>query len=491
MSRIVIVGAGLAGLSAACHLSRTGHQVSVVESRSQVGGLAGEHRESGYTFDLGPTVLTMPDLIESTLAAAGGSLDLLPMTQLDPAYRAFFADGTSMDIWTDLDRMREQIGRMCGPGDLAAFDEFVPWLGRLYDVEMPNYIDRNFDSPLGLVNRPVPALDLVRMGAFGNLSSLVARRFADERLRRLFTFQALYAGLAPREARSIYAVISYMDAINGVFFPDEGMHALPRALARAATEAGVDIRLDSPVTRLPRDGSGRVTGVILDDEYVRADAVVCTVDLPTAYGTLLSDLRTPLSLRRPRYSPSAVVWHVGTADGTPEHLLHHNIHFGHEWARSFEELIGDRTLMSDPSRLVTVPTVTDPSRAPAGGSAMFVLEPVPDLSGSIDWEAERGPMRERLLAFLERSGYPTDIRAEQLVTPADWAVQGLASGTPFSLSHLFRQTGPFRPRNAPRNVPGLFFAGAGTTPGVGVPMVMISGRLAAERTVTFLGSAAA
>ncbi|MGB7450212.1 MAG: phytoene desaturase family protein [Ornithinimicrobium sp.] len=491
MSRIVIMGAGLSGLAAACHLSRSGHQVQVLEARSQVGGLAGEWTQAGHTFDLGPTVLTMPDLIESTLAAAGGSLDLLPMTRLDPAYRAFFADGSRMDIWSDHEAMREQIGRMCGRADAEAFDAFVPWLRRLYQAEMPHFIDRNFDSPLGLVSRPRPALELVRMGAFGNLSSLVGKRFADERLRRLFTFQALYAGLAPHEARGIYAVISYMDAINGVYFPDEGMHALPRAMARAATDAGVQIRLDAKVSLLPRDSSGRVTGVVVDQEYLPADAVVATQDLPTTYRTLLSDLDTPWSLRYPRYSPSAVVWHVGTGGATPEHLLHHNIHFGHDWERSFDQLIGEGRLMSDPSRLVTVPTVTAPGRAPEGGSTLFVLEPVPDLSGSVRWETERGPMRERLLSFLDAHGYPIDIRAEQLVTPDDWAEQGLSSGTPFSLSHLFRQTGPFRPRNAPKSVPGLFFAGAGTTPGVGVPMVLISGRLAAQRVVSYLEDAAA
>ncbi len=491
MSRIVIIGAGLSGLSTACHLSRTGHEVTVVESRSQVGGLAGEVTQDGHVFDLGPTVLTMPDLIESTLAAAGGSLDLLPMTQLDPGYRAFFADGSQMDIWTDPVRMRDQIASMSGLDDAKAFDEFVPWLKRLYDVEMPNFINRNFDSPLGLVNRPKPAASLVGMGGFGNLNSLVSKRFTDDRLTKLFTFQALYAGLAPHEARGIYAVISYMDAINGVFFPDEGMHALPRALAKAAQDAGVTIRLDTPVTVLPRDGSGKVTGVVLGDEYLAADAVVCTTDITTAYQTLLADVPTPLSLRKPRYSPSAVVWHIGTKDAAADHLLHHNIHFGHEWERSFDQLIGEGTLMSDPSRLVTLPTVTAPDRAPEGGSTMFVLEPVPDLTGTIDWEQQREPMRQRLLQFLERGGYPTDIRTEQFVTPADWADQGLASGTPFSLSHLFRQTGPFRPRNAPRNIPGLFFAGMGTTPGVGVPMVLISGDLAAQRVVSYLDAKAA
>ena len=495
MSRIVIVGAGLAGLATACHLSRTGHDITVVDERDQVGGLAVEWRDEGYVFDLGPTVLTMPSLIEATLAAAGSSLDALPMTQLDPAYRSFHPDGSHLDVVRDHDAMVAQIREVCGPEDAAAYDAYVPWLERLYDVEMPHFIDRNIATPLDLVSRPRAAQQLVRMGAFGNLDRLVGRRFRDPRLRKLFTFQALYAGVAPQKALGIYAVISYMDSVSGVFFPRDGMHALPEALAGAARSQGVTIRLQTPVTALHRDGGGRVRGVIAGDELIPADLVVHTGDVATAYRTLLAGARRPLALRRPTYSPSAVVWHVGTRGAPDPRLRHHNIHFGDAWARSFTELIDDRTLMSDPSRLVTVPTLTEPSRAPDGGSVLYVLEPVPALGrggrggGGLDWEREREPMRERLLGFLREHGYPTDIVTERLVTPGDWAAQGLAAGTPFSLAHLFRQTGPFRPSNAPRSLPGLVFAGAGTTPGVGVPMVLVSGRLAAERAVEQLGVA--
>ncbi|MDN5762814.1 MAG: FAD-dependent oxidoreductase, partial [Microlunatus sp.] len=190
---------------------------------------------------------------------------------------------------------------------------------------------------------------------------------------------------------------------------------------------------------------------------------------------------------RAQYSPSAVVWHVGVRGELPPEAAHHNIHFANEWAGAFDDLLKRGTLMGDPSRLVTIPSLDDPSLAPEGCSTLFVLEPVPNLrAGHLDWARERGPMRERLLAFLAAEGYPTDVVTEELVTPVEWQAQGMAAGTPFALAHTFGQTGPFRPPNLERRVPGLIFAGSGTVPGVGVPMVLISGKLAADRVGDYL-----
>ena len=217
-----------------------------------------------------------------------------------------------------------------------------------------------------------------------------------------------------------------------------------------------------------------------------ADAVVCTLDLPVAYRQLLPDLRPPRAVRHGSYSPSAVVWHVGVRGTPAPEVGHHNIHFGTEWSSAFDALLKRGELMPDPSRLVTVPSLSDPSLAPAGSSIIYVLEPVPNLSGRVDWTTEAGPMRDRFHAFLEREGYPTDVVTEDFVTPLDWERMGMAEGTPFALAHTFAQTGPFRPANVERKVPGLIFAGSGTVPGVGVPMVLISGKLAADRVEEFL-----
>lgn len=216
-----------------------------------------------------------------------------------------------------------------------------------------------------------------------------------------------------------------------------------------------------------------------------ADAVVCTVDLPTAYERLLGDLRPPRAARRGKYSPSAVVWHLGVRGVPNSPIAHHNIHFGEEWSTSFGVLSQGR-LMPDPSRLVTIPSLDDSTMAPPGCSTLYVLEPVPNLDSKINWSTEAKPLRDRLHAFLARHGYPNEVITEHLVTPLDWHAQGMAAGTPFALAHTFGQTGPFRPSNVEPQLPGMFFAGSGTVPGVGVPMVLISGKLAASRVAKYL-----
>ena len=228
--------------------------------------------------------------------------------------------------------------------------------------------------------------------------------------------------------------------------------------------------------------SGRVRGVRLDGgEVVPADAVVATPDLPAVYRTLLPGLDPPRTVRRGTYSPSALVRHAGVRGRPGPEVAHHNIHFGGPWASSFRALLDDGTLMPDPSILVTVPTVDDPGQAPPGCSVLYALEPVPNLDGQLDWTVERPRAAARLAARVAALGYPADVMVEQVVDPLDWEREGLERGTPFSLSHRFTQTGPFRPSTVERRAPGLVFAGSGTRPGVGVPLVLLSGRLAADR----------
>ena len=489
MSGVAVVGAGLAGLAAAAQLVGDGHDVVVLEREAEPGGRAGTLSQAGFTFDTGPTVLTMPHLLDRAFARLGTSLEAeVPLRRLDPAYRAVYADGSELLVRAGLADQVAELRRRGLARDAQAFAGFVDWLQELYATEMPHFIERNFDSPVDLLTRPVAAARLVRLGGFGSLQKAVEKRISDSRLVRLFTFQAMYAGLAPTDALAIYAVITYMDCISGVYFPEGGMHRVPAALARALGAAGAELRYEAPVTELLTDATGKLAGVVAGGEKLAVDAAVITLDLPTAYTRLLPDLTPPRRLARAAWSPSALVWHVGVR-GTPgPRVAHHNIHFAESWDVAFDQLITRKELMGDPSRLVTVPSL-DADVAPAGHSTLYVLEPVPHLGASIDWTRERGPARERLHRFLGANGYPDDVVTERLVTPLDWAAQGMAMGTPFSLAHAFGQTGPFRPANVEPRLPGVFFAGSGTTPGVGVPMVLISGELAAERVRTYLGAA--
>ena len=442
MNPVVVIGAGLAGLSAACYLKGRGYDVTVVEQEQLPGGRAGVLHRDGFTFDTGPTVLTMPDLIADAIRAATGDRsrdlgELLPMRRLDPAYRACFADGSTINVRYGREAMRDEIANTCGSVDAAAFDSFVDWLRQLYVLEMPKFIDRNYDSPLGLLSSPRALAQLLRLGAFGRLGGAVRKRFADSRLHRLFSFQSMYAGLSPDSALALYAVITYMDTIEGVWFPEGGMHAVPTVMAQVAEKAGAILRYGDPVETILRSPVGRVAGVrTRSGARIMADAVVCTLDLPTAYQELLGDLRPPRAARDGRYSPSAVLWHVG-AHGVPQSpVAHHNIHFGEEWSSAFEALQEGR-LMPDPSRLVTVPSLDDPTMAPTGCSTLYVLEPVPNLHGKINWSTESNALRLRLHKFLAGQGYPSEVITEKLVTPLDWQTQGMAAGTPFALGpHL-------------------------------------------------------
>jgi phytoene desaturase len=483
--RVVIVGAGLSGLSAACHLAGRGHDVTVLDRDAIPGGRAGRLVRGGFHIDSGPTVLTMPSLLEQTFAAAGADMaDFLRLHRVDPMYRAAFADGSVIHVRHGREAMTEEVRVTCGPAEAAAFERFTAWLSRLYELEMPRFIDRNFDTPLDLVRAPEAAIRLVRLGGLRRLATKVGRFFDDERLRRLFTFQAMYAGLAPYEALAVYGVITYMDTVGGVYFPEGGMHSIPTALAAAAEKAGAVIHYDAAVERivLAHGTTGAVRGVrLVGGALVPADAVVCTPDLPAAYRLLLPGLPAPRRARRGRYSPSALVMHLGVAGSLPPGTAHHNIHFGRAWESSFHALLQDGRRMADPSFLVTVPTLADASLAPSERHLLYALEPVPNLDGSIDWTSERSRAREQLLDRLAGAGYPRDIDVEVLVDPTDWERDGMERGTPFALAHRFFQSGPFRPPNVDPRAPGLVFAGSGTLPGVGVPMVLISGRLAADR----------
>ena len=488
-THVVVVGAGLSGLSAALHLAGAGHRVTVLEREAVPGGRNGILERDGFRFDTGPVVFTMVSLLEQAFAAVGRTAsDYVELQLLDPAYHTFFADGSSLLVRPGHEAMRAEILAQCGAKDAAAFDGFVAWLKKLNDVELPHFIDANFNSPLDLLRSPLAAAELLRLGAFGRLGPTVARRFDDERLHKVFSFQAMYAGLSPVRALALYAVITYMDSIEGVWFPKGGMHAVPKAMARAAEDSGVEFRYSTPVARVERRADGSASGVRLTDgEVVAADAVVVTADLPVAYERLLPGVPAPRAARSGRFSPSALVWHLGVRGDLPEGVGHHNIHFGDAWDDAFVDLLDRGVAMKDPSRYVAIPSISAPEVAPPGHHTLYVLEPVPNLrAGRLDWATEGPRLRERMRAWLEGLGYPLDIVTEELVTPADWEAQGMAAGTPFALAHTFAQTGPFRPKNVDKRVPGLVFAGSGTTPGVGIPMVLVSGKLAAERVAEVL-----
>ena len=480
--RVVIVGAGLAGLSAALRLVGAGREVTVIEREDIPGGRAGRLELGGYQFDTGPSVLTMPDLIADAFDCVGERMqDWLELTPVDPLYRAFYPDGSTLDVKANREAMAEEVRQVCGPEEAAGYERYVDFVSALYRHEMKDFIDRNIDSPFDLLTPNLARL--AAAGAFRRLAPKVATYLKDPRTQRVLSFQSMYAGLSPYDALAIYAVIAYMDSVAGVFFPKGGMHAVPQALAGAAEKHGVVFRYGESVTRVLIE-HGRAVGVeTASGERISADVVVLNPDLPVAYRELLPPEATPRRVKSLTYSPSCFVLLAGSTQGYTK-TAHHNIHFGRAWREVFTDLIDRRQLMTDPSILVTNPTHSDPTLAPAGGHSYYVLVPTPNLDAGLDWDVLGPRYRDEVVSRLEGLGYVgfgDSLTVEHVTTPADWQRRGMERGAPFASAHSFFQTGPFRPSNLAPNVEGVVFAGSGTQPGVGVPMVLISGRLAAER----------
>lgn len=480
---VVVIGAGLAGLSAALHLAGRGRTVTVVEREPWPGGRAGRLDIAGYRIDTGPTVITMPELIDELFAAVGETRShRLELLAVEPAYHARFADGSSIDVHCDADRMACAVEAFAGQRQADGYRKLRDWLTRLYRIEFDGFIASNFDSPLSLLTPHLARLAAI--GGFRNWDVMVKRYLTDPRLRRIFTFQSLYAGVAPQDALAAYAVIAYMDTVSGVFFPRGGVRALPDALAAAAECAGVQFRYGCSVTELRRSGS-RITAVHTDQgQAIACDAVVLTTELPTTYRLLG---HTPRRIRRLRASPSAVVVHAGCPSGllAEQPLAHHTILFGAAWEQTFTDIIRDGLLMRDPSLLVTRPTASDPTLAPEAHDLLYLLAPAPNLVGSaVDWSHAGSAYADSIIDTVAARLVPDlrdNVKILDVVTPPDWARQGMLAGTPFALAHTFSQTGPFRPANTVRGVDNAVLAGSSTTPGVGVPTTLISGRLAADR----------
>lgn len=478
--KVVIVGAGLAGLSAAIRLLGQGRDVTILEREAVPGGRNGLLNKSGYAFDTGPTVLTMPSLIEDVMASVGENLtDWLTLMPVQPLYRAFYSDGSTLDVHSNTEEMEVEIAKVIGSDEASGYRKYVDFVTKLYKYEMNDFIDKNIDTPFDLLTPNLARL--IAIGGFRRLAPKVAQFLKDPRTQRIYSFQAMYAGVSPQQALAIYAVIAYMDAVNGVFFPKGGMHAVPRALAAIAIKHGAKIHYNSKVTRLEKRGKRVVAAITEDGRRFESDVVILNPDLPVAYTELLDK---PLRrIKKLEFSPSCAVLLVGSKKKY-SHITHHNIHFGESWDGVFEELIDKKSLMSDPSLLVTVPSKDDSTLAPADRESYYILFPTPNLSASIDWRIESSRYRDEMVRVLEERGYEgfgDSIEVEHLTTPLEWEKMGLEMGAPFASAHTFTQTGPFRPNNLARGFENVVFTGSGTQPGVGVPMVIISGKLAAER----------
>lgn len=482
MSSAIVIGAGVGGLTAAMKLAHEGWQVDVHERLGAPGGRCGRVEADGFTWDLGPTILLMPFVLERAFSSVGRRLsDYLTLVRCDPNYRVTFRDGETLLLTSELTRMRAELERL-EPG---SFERYLRFLGKAqvrHDTALEHLVPRHFDS-LAQFLAPSNLARVFRAGAHRTLAGEVAKAFRDPRLQQAMSFQSMYLGVSPWEAPAVFSLLPYTELALGVWYPMGGMAAIPRALERVCTEEGARLHYRSGVRRILIEG-GRAVGVELEDGSVRrADVVVCNADYPWAYKHLIDPkVAARPELEKRRFTSSGYMLYLGTRRRY-EQLLHHNVYLGHDFKGSFEDIFERLRVPEDPSFYVNAPARSDASMAPEGKDALYVLVPVPHATPTIDWKVEGPRLRAKVLARLAEAGVDVerDLETERVVTPDDWASSlNLERGSAFGLAQTMFQVGPFRPRVWDDRVTNLFFCGASTQPGTGVPTVMISADLAVQ-----------
>ncbi|XXF79008.1 phytoene desaturase family protein [Myxococcaceae bacterium GXIMD 01537] len=484
MPKVVVVGAGVGGLAAAARLAHQGFEVHVFEKTEGPGGRCNQLQADGFTWDLGPTIVLMPEVFEETFAALGRRIeDYLTLLRCDPNYRVHYRDGSAITFTSELCAMGRELERV-EPGSYARYLAFLAEGRVQYRTSLDTFVGRNY-SGIGDYLSPGMLAKMLRVRVHRRMYAHVSRYFQDERLRAAMTFQTMYLGVSPFASPAVYGLLPFTELGVGVWFPKGGLYAIPRALERLAREEGVRLHYGRPVARI-LTRQGRASAVRLEDgTEVEADAVLCNADLPYAYEKLIDPEATRLPRAKSlRYTSSGYMLYLGLRRQYPE-LLHHNVFFGRGYKDSFDSIFERFHVPEDPSFYVNVPSRTDPSLAPPGRDGLYVLVPVPHQHPGLDW-AEEGPrVRAKVfqrLAELGLSGLERDVEVERVLTPDDWASTfNLARGSAFGLAQNFRQIGPLRPANQDARVRNLFFVGASTQPGTGLPTVLISARLVAER----------
>jgi phytoene desaturase len=487
---VIVIGAGVAGITAATHLARAGLHVTVVEKDLVPGGRCGRFVRDGHRFDTGPTLFVMPLLYEAELAALGTSVaERLELRRVDPTYRLVFDDGSQLSLTSDMEVLRDQLEAI----ERGSFDGLARYMqggARHYRVVAEKMVARDFRWPF----------DYLRLGALGQLArgSLLANHyrrmsayFATPRLKSAFTFQDLYVGLSPFEAPAILSLLSYTELAHGVSYPVGGMYSVVEALVGLAHVAGVEFSFGSVVDRIDTSAN-KVTGVTLaDGRCLEADVVLANADLPYVYERLLPPDGTAEKLSRKRFSCSSISFFWGL-DRPYEELSPHTLFLADDFRENFESIVRDHTLPANPSVYIHAPARLDASAAPAGRDSVTAIVPVGHLRGDgpDDWSERRDRARAHVFRRLRSIGI-ADLRDhitfEESCTPETWAERhNLAKGATHGLAHTLSQMGWLRPRNRHHRFRNLYFAGASTHPGTGVPTAMASGRLAARRVVADL-----
>ena len=483
----VIIGAGAGGLTAAAHLARAGLRVTVLEKNDRPGGRCARIERDGHTFDVGPTLLVMPGLYELEFAALGVPLrERLELQRVDPTYHLHFDDGGRLDLTCDLERMRTQLEAI-EPGAFGAFLRYLEEGGRHYALATEGLVRRNFRTLSEFLNPSMLPLFL-RVHALHNHYRRLGGFFRCERLKNAFSFQDMYMGISPFDAMATFSMLQFTELAEGVWYPRGGMTRITDALLGLAVERGAEVRFESPVERIEILG-GRACGVRLaDGKRLEAEVVLANADLPYVYRHLLPDAGPARRLERKTYSCSAISFLWGI-DRPVREVAAHTLFLSDDYRGNFDDILKRKTISSNPSVYVHAPARLDASMAPPGMDTLLAIVPVGHLDPQAgqDWPEITRRARSaavRRLASLGVRDLQSHLRFEIVIDPEDWQRRfNLVRGATHGLAHTLLQMGWFRPHNRHRHYRNLYFAGASTHPGTGLPTAIVSGRLAAERVL--------
>ena len=476
-----VIGSGFGGLAAAVRLGARGYRVTVLEKLDAPGGRAYVHRQDGFTFDAGPTIITAPFLFEELWQLCGRRLsDDVTLTPVTPFYRIRFDDGAIFDCSGDAEAMRAEIARF-SPGDVDGYERFLKASEAIFKVGFEQLGDVPFDSWTDMV-RIAPAM--VRLKSYRTVYDFVASFVRDERLRVVLSFHPLLIGGNPFTTTSIYCLIAFLERRWGVHFAMGGTGKLVQGLVGLIEGQGGTVRCTSEVAEI-LTRQGVATGVRLaTGEILHADIVVSNADSAWTYKKLLPGIArkrwTDRRIDRARYSMSLFVWYFGTRRRY-EDVAHHTILLGPRYRGLLNDIFERKVLAEDFSLYLHRPTATDLSLAPAGCDAFYVLSPVPHLASGVDWSVEAERYRRRIEQALGKSILPNlgnEVVTSRVLTPQDFQDRLLSyRGAAFGLEPVLTQSAWFRPHNRSEEVERLFLVGAGTHPGAGLPGVLSSARV--------------
>lgn len=497
---VIVIGAGIGGITAATHLAQRGMKVIVLEKNSHAGGRCDRFSREGHHFDAGPTLLVMPLLYEAEFAALGTSMrEMLHIQRVDPTYHLVFDDGSQLALTSDMKSMQEQLEAF-EPDSFSGLLRYMEEGHRHYHLGMEKLVNRDFRkasdfykfSNLPLIHRLKPLAN-----HYHNMSAY----FDDPRLKAAFTFQDLYMGLSPFEAPATFSMMPYTELAHGVWYPKGGMYSIVEVLMELACRAGVEFMFDTPMERIEVDGSQAQSVVLTNGQHIKSDAILANADLPYVYQNLLPHCPKGRGeakrLARKRFSCSVISFFWGV-DKTYKQLNPHTLFLADDYRENFDSIIRDLDMPANPCLYIHAPARLDPSMAPHGQDTLIAIVPVGHMNENgeqakhaaerqcgQDWAEIRDRARQqvfRRLGILGITDLESHLKFEVNYTPLSWRKRyNLMKGSTHGLCHNLMQLGYFRPHNKHSRYHNLYFVGASTHPGTGVPTAMISGRLAAER----------